>query len=188
MVTAWAISPVSTFGASVAESLLGGESIEEFMLKYELGEELLLVGVMTLGTVGDSITVVDSPNGTGCVPTSCREDLRGGGDTGGFGELNDFEETRVKLSIDFEVRRLRPSSIPIGLANGLVGPDSMGLSKLVIGDANDELSGENAAWRSSALMPLSPACGAWEVRMAENSVIKSWCGAVLSVFACDGPV
>ena len=115
------------------------------MLRYGFGEGLVPAGVGRQETIGESILVEGRPNGIGCVTKTCREDLLGGGEIGGFGELNDLDETRVKLSIDFEVRRLRPSSLPIGLPKGLDGRDSIGLSKLVTGEAKDVASGENAA-------------------------------------------
>ena len=160
VVTACAISLESIRAVSFVEPVFGGEESGLLIVKYEFGEVLLPAGIETFGTVGDSVLVDGRPKGIGCITNICREDLLGGGDIGGFGELKDLDETRVKLSMDFEVRRLRPPSLPIGLPDGLVGRDSTGLSKLVMGEAKEDASGENGAGISSALIPLSAGRGA----------------------------
>lgn len=82
-----------------------------------------------------------------------RDDRRGGG-KGGLRELNDFDASLVKLSTDFEVRRLRASS-RVGVPRMLGGLEAEGLSELAIGELTEEALGELICWMLSALIPLS---------------------------------
>ena len=179
VVTACAISLKSILESSGIGVPSDEDKPELPILTYEFGEEVALVGVMIQGTVGDSDTWAVACD----FPATCLEDRRGGGDTGGFGELNDLVEMRVKLSIDLECRRAR---LPSGLEEvpkGLLGRLSVGLSKLVTGDANEDVVGEKAAEISSALIPFNARRGACEARSAENSVISSRALAACNVLA-----
>ena len=84
-----------------------------------------------------------------------REERRGGGEKGGFGELNDLEVSLVKLSTDLEVARLGPSSIVRGLPQALPDRDATGLPCVVVGDSKNWDSGEATRYIFSALMPFS---------------------------------